>query len=110
MAQSASTRLPPQDLETEKALLGALLINQAAIYDAADVVHIDSFYAGKHRVIFDAMLSLYQKGEPIDVVTVASKLDERKQLQDVGGRAYLSEIAGSAASPGSAAHYAQVVQ
>lgn len=104
------SRVPPHDLETEKALLGALMINQAAIYDAADVVHVDSFYAGKHRSIFDAILSLYAKGEPIDIVTVASKLDERKQLQDTGGRAYLSELAGSAASPGSAAHYAQVVQ
>ena len=107
---TASTRVPPQDVETEKALLGSLLINQNAIYETADIVHMDSFYAGKHRVIFDAMLSLYGKGEPIDVVTVAAKLSERKQLQDVGGRAYLSELAGSSASPGSAAHYAQVVQ
>ena len=110
MASPAQTRIPPHDVETEKALLGSLMINQGAIYDSADVVQIDSFYAPKHRSIFDAMLSLYQKGEPIDVVTVASKLDERKQLQDIGGRAYLSELAGSAASPGSAAHYAQVVQ
>lgn len=110
MATTAGTRVPPQDIETEKALLGALLINQGAIYDSADVVRADSFYAAKHRTIFDAMLSLYQKGEPIDVVTVAAKLSERKQLQDVGGRAYLSEIAGTAASPGSASHYAHVVQ
>ncbi|MEK7098400.1 MAG: replicative DNA helicase, partial [Patescibacteria group bacterium] len=110
MVTSASSRLPPQDIETEKALLGTLMINQGAMYETADVVHMDSFYAAKHRVIFDAMLSLHAKGEPIDVVTVASKLDERKQLQDVGGRAYLSELAGTSASPGSAAHYAEVVQ
>src|SRR3989344_1710250 len=110
MATSATIRVPPQDIETERALLGALMINQNAIYEAADIVQVDSFYAGKHRTIFDAMLSLYGKGEPIDVITVASKLDERKQLQDIGGRAYLSDLAGSAASPGSANHYAQVVQ
>ena len=110
MAASAHIRIPPQDIETEKALLGALLINQNAIYEAADIVHVDSFYAGKHRTIFDAMLSLYAKGEPIDVVTAAAKLAERKQLEEIGGRAYLSELAGSAASPGSAQHYAQVVQ
>lgn len=110
MATSASARVPPQDIETEKALLGALMISPGAIYETADVVRTDSFYAAKHASIFDAMLSLYQKGEPIDVVTVAAKLSERKQLQDIGGRAYLSELAGSAASPGSAAHYAQVVQ
>ena len=72
MTSPVRDRVPPQDLETEKALLGALMINQAAIYESADIVHIDSFYAGKHRTIFDAMLSLYQKGEPIDVVTVAA--------------------------------------
>lgn len=94
----------------ERALLGALLISQSAMYEIADLVGVDSFYAGKHRTIFDAMLSLYGKGEPIDVVTVAGKLKERKQLADVGGAAYLSELAGSAASPGSARHYAQIVQ
>lgn len=103
-------RVPPNDIETEKALLGALMINANAVYDAADVVRSDSFYAGKHRTIYDAILSLYNKGEPIDVVTVASKLDERKILQDIGGRAYLAELTGSAASPGSAGHYAEVVQ
>jgi len=103
-------RVPPNDIETEKALLGALMINANAVYDAADVVRSDSFYAGKHRTIYDAIVSLYNKGEPIDVVTVASKLDERKILQDIGGRAYLAELTGSAASPGSAGHYAEVVQ
>lgn len=110
MAQTSAARVPPQDVETERALLGALMISQGAIYDVADVVHMDSFYAAKHRTIYDAMLSLYNKGEPIDVVTVAAKLGERKVLQDIGGRSYLSELAGAAASPGSAAHYAQVVQ
>src|SRR3989338_11198659 len=80
-----SSRVPPQDIDTERALLGALMINQSAIYEVADVVHVDSFYAGKHRSVYDAMLSLYQKGEPIDIVTVASKLDERKQFEEIGG-------------------------
>src|SRR3989338_7221186 len=103
-------KVPPQDIEMERALLGALLLNQNAMYEAADVVGVDSFYSGKHRTIYDAMLSLYAKGEPIDVVTVSSKLKERKQLADIGGSAYLSEIAGTAASPGSARHYAEGVQ
>ena len=109
MAQK-NPRVPPQDVETERALLGALMLNQQAMYEVADVVSVDSFYAGKHRVIFDSMLSLYSKGEPIDVVTVSAKLKERKQLQEVGGAAYLSEVVGAAASPGSARHYAESVQ
>lgn len=105
-----SPRVPPQDIEMERALLGALMLSQNAMYEVADIVSIESFYSGKHRIIFDAMLSLHTKSEPIDVVTVSGKLKERKKLADIGGNAYLSELAGSAASPGSAKHYADVVQ
>jgi len=94
----------------EKALLGALMLSQSAMYEVADIIGMDSFYAGKHRTIFDAMLSLHNKGEPIDVVTLSSKLKERKQLADIGGASYLTELTDSAASPGSARHYAQTVQ
>ncbi|OGG73548.1 replicative DNA helicase [Candidatus Kaiserbacteria bacterium RIFCSPLOWO2_01_FULL_54_20] len=107
---SSSPRVPPQDTETERALLGALMLNQSAMYEVADVVGVDSFYAGRHRTVFDVMLALHAKGEPIDVVTVSGKLKERKQLQEVGGAAYLSELVGAAASPGSARHYAELVQ
>lgn len=103
-------RVPPQDVDMERALLGALMLNQSGIYEVADVVGIDSFYAGKHRSVFDAMLSLHAKGEPVDLVTVSSKLKERKQLSDIGGASYLSELVNAAASPGSARHYAEVVQ
>jgi len=94
----------------EKALLGAIMLSGQAMYEIADIVSSDSFYAGAHRTIYDAMLSLYEKGEPVDVSTVSSKLKERKQLKDMGGAAYLAELAGSAASPGSATHYARTVQ
>ncbi|TSC85957.1 MAG: replicative DNA helicase [Parcubacteria group bacterium Gr01-1014_8] len=94
----------------EKALLGALMLSQNSIYEVADVVTIESFYAGKHREIFDAMLALHAKGEPIDLVTVSGKLKERQKLQDIGGGSYLSELVASAASPGSARHYAESVQ
>ncbi len=105
-----TVRVPPQDIEMEKALLGALLLNQNAMYEVADLIGVDSFYTGKHRTIFDAMLTLYSKSEPIDVVTVSSKLKERKLLAEIGGAGYLSELTGAAASPGSARHYAQGVQ
>ena len=86
------------------------MLNQSAMYEVADIVGVDSFYMGKHRTIFDAMLSLHAKGEPIDVVTVSGKLKERKLLEEVGGASYLSELVGAAASPGSARHYAEIVQ
>ncbi|MBI5003723.1 replicative DNA helicase [Candidatus Kaiserbacteria bacterium] len=110
MIRMANVRVPPQDIDTERALLGALMLSQSAMYEVADVVGVDSFYAGKHRTIFDAMLALHGKGEPIDVVTLSGKLKERKQLNDVGGSSYLSDLVNASASPGSARHYAQMVQ
>ncbi len=107
---ATTPRVPPQDTETERALLGALMLNQNAMYEVADVVGVDSFYMGKHRIIYDAMLALHTKGEPIDVVTVSGKLKQRKELNDIGGAAYLSELVSAAASPGSGRHYAELVQ
>jgi replicative DNA helicase len=103
-------KVPPQDIEMEKALLGALMLSPNAIYEVADLVSVDSFYGGAHRTIFDSMLGLYGKGEPIDVATLTSKLKERKVLAEVGGSEYLSELVGAAGAPGSARHYAQIVQ
>ena len=94
----------------ERALLGSLMLNQGGMYEVADLLGVDSFYSPKHRTIFDAMLTLHAKSEPIDVVTLSGKLKERKQLSDIGGAAYLNDLVGTAASPGSARHYASSVQ
>lgn len=103
-------RVPPQDIEIEKALLGAIMLNSNAMYEVSDTIGVDSFYAAKHRIIFDAMLMLHAKSEPVDVVTLSAKLKEHKQLKEIGGAAYLAELANTAASPGSARHYADSVQ
>ena len=107
---TSPTRIPPHDIDMERALLGALMVSTETMYEVADVVSVNSFYAGKHRTIYDAILSLHAKSEPIDVVTVSGKLKEKKVLQDIGGSAYLSELTGTAASPGSARHYAHTIQ
>jgi replicative DNA helicase len=86
------------------------MLSPNAIYEVADLIGIDSFYGNVHRTIYDAMLSLYEKSDPIDIATVSSKLKERKVLSEIGGPAYLSELVGAAASPGSGRHYAQIVQ
>jgi replicative DNA helicase len=67
-------------------------------------------YSGVHRTIYDAMLTLHARSEPIDVVTVSAKLKERQELKEIGGAAFLNEMVNAAASPGSARHYAQMVQ
>lgn len=106
----ADVRIPPQDIDTEKALLGALMTNPNAMYEVADIVSEDSFYAAKHAIIYGAMLSLYQRAEPIDLVTVSARLKEKKSLEKIGGNTYLSELISAMSNPGSARHYATVVQ
>ena len=72
-------RVPPQDIENEKALLGSIMLKQGALFEIEDMVRPDSFYAVKHRIICEAMLDLHRKNEPIDILSVASRLAEKKQ-------------------------------
>ncbi len=104
------SRVPPQDLDAEQALLGAIMLKQNAMYDIADMVSPDSFYAAKHGFIFEAMLDLFNKGEPIDLVTLSEKLKSKKKLDTIGGRGYLTDLANAAPAATNALHYAQIVK
>lgn len=102
-------RIPPQSIESERALLGSLLLKPDAIHDVGDTVRSDSFYAEKHRMIFESMRELSERGEPIDIVTIAERLQGKGQLERVGGRAYIAELATASPSPGNYHHYADLV-
>ena len=102
-------RIPPQSLDSERALLGALLLKPDVIHDVADTVRGDSFYAEKHRLIYEGMRELTDKGEPIDLLSLSEKLQANGHLERIGGRAYLAELANSAPAPGNYAHYAELV-
>jgi replicative DNA helicase len=105
----ASDRVPPQNLESERALLGSLLLKPDSIHDVADIIQPESFYAEKHRHIFEAMQELALRGEPIDQLTLGVRLEEKNLIERAGGRSYLSELAGSSPTPGNYAHYASLV-
>ncbi|MBU2330382.1 replicative DNA helicase, partial [Patescibacteria group bacterium] len=109
MASSSVTRIPPQSLDSERALLGALLLKPDALHDIADLVRPDSFYAEKHRLIFESMRELAERGEPIDILSLGEHLQSKGKLERTGGRAYLAELAGSAPTPGNYNHYADLV-
>jgi len=102
-------RVPPQSLESERALLGALLLKPDAIHDVSDLVRSDSFYAEKHRIIFNAMRELIDRGEPIDQVSLSARLSDQGLLERAGSRSYLAELAAAAPAPGNYAHYADLV-
>ena len=105
----AADRVPPQSLDSERALLGALLLKPDAIHDVSDLIRADSFYAEKHRIIFEAMRELAERGEPIDQLTLSERLQNQGVLERAGGRSYLAELAGSAPTPGNFSSYAELV-
>jgi replicative DNA helicase len=104
-----SLRLPPQNIESEKALLGSIMIRPGAIYEVIDMIWPRSFYTEKHRLIFEAMLELTAKNEPIDLLTLSAKLDQRGLLQSIGGGSYLTELVNFVPSAGNIRHYATLV-
>ena len=103
-------RIPPQNIEAEMALLGSIMLRPEALYDIHDMVSADSFYAGRHAIIFEVMTDLFGKHQPIDLLSVSSKLKERNQLDVIGGNSYLAELVNTVPSSSNATYYAQVVQ
>ena len=103
-------RTPPQTLESEKALLGALMIRPEGMNESSDVITPEAFYAEKHRIIYRAMVHLYSKSEPIDIESVRACLADQKQLDQIGGVPYLAELASGVPAASNARHYAQSVQ
>jgi len=101
--------MPPQNVDAEKSLLGSLLLDKDAIIKVADLVRPEDFYEDRHGVIFDAMLALYEKMRPIDVVTITDILRDRKRLDTVGGASYLATLAGALPSSANVARYAEIV-
>ena len=105
-----SLRTPPQNVDAEKALLGAIILKPEVMHDISVTVFPDSFYADKHRSIYDAILKIFSKGDPIDTVSVATKLKDDNQLDRVGGPAYITELIETVPAAGNAMYYAEQVQ
>ncbi len=102
-------RTPPQDLGAERALLGSILLRPEAMHEVSDDINAESFYAQKHRMIFGAMFDLFKKNEPIDLVSVSSRLKETKQLDSAGGMSYLASLVDTVPSSMNAKHYSEIV-
>lgn len=102
-------RIPPQDLDAEKALLGSIMVRPIGVHDIMDIIRPETFYAEKHGLIYKEMLDLINKGEPIDLVSMTTKLRERKVLDTVGGIDYLQEIVATVPASTNITHYADIV-
>src|ERR671920_331664 len=90
---ASSPNVPPQNLEAEESVLGAMLLSPGAIDAVTEILSADDFYRESHGTIFSTCRRLYQQGEPVDAITVVDALEERSELEGVGGKAKLHELA-----------------
>jgi replicative DNA helicase len=113
MAQAqTAAHIPPQNLEAEESVLGAMMVSEAAIAPVIlDIrLHNEDFYRDRHRAIFGAIKALYERSEPIDALTVTELLAQRGELENAGGKDAVSTLASTVPAPGNARHYAQIVK
>ena len=103
-------RLPPQSLEAEQSVLGAILIDRDAVIEVAEFLRPEDFYRQANGRIYAAILDLFERREPIDIVTVAEALERREDLEAIGGRAYLSSLSNETPTAVHAAQYARIVE
>jgi hypothetical protein len=112
MSPSPATRVPPQNIEAEESVLGAMLVTEPALTRVIDEVGLeaDDFYLPKHAAIFEAIRGLYADRKPVDELSVSQKLKEEGTLEDAGGKHYVSELAAKVPAAGNAKHHAEIVQ
>jgi replicative DNA helicase len=107
--KKSKLRVPPQSMDSERAILGSIMLRPGAIHEINDVITKESFYASKHGLIYQIMVDLSSKGEPIDIISVSHKLEEKGQLEQVGGSSYLSELTNSVPASTNIKYYSDVV-
>jgi replicative DNA helicase len=102
-------RVPPHNLEAEESVLGSMMLSGEAIAAVVDVVKAEDFYRSSHHRIYEAMLAIYARGEPVDAITAVEELKRRHALEEVGGPLYVYNLVESVPTPASAAYYAHIV-
>ncbi|KIY22885.1 MULTISPECIES: replicative DNA helicase [Mesobacillus] len=110
MSELFADRLPPQNIEAEQAVIGAIFLEPSALTLASEMLLPEDFYRVAHQKIFSVMLDLNDKGKAIDLVTVTENLASSKLIEDVGGVSYLSELAASVPTAANIEYYARIVE
>jgi len=107
--ENLTPNLPPHNLEAEQSVLGAMLVNPNAIAVVAETVAVEEFYRDAHRLVYGAVLTLYDRGEEVDVVTVSAQLERENTLDKAGGREFVHSLAEFVPAAANAGHYARIV-
>lgn len=110
MPNEKKLRVPPQSLDSERAVLGSIMLKPGTLIEMADLLTPESFYSDKHRKIYEAMLELSNRNEPIDLISLSHRLKEKKTLDSLGGSKYLTELTNAVPSSTNAEYYAGIVE
>lgn len=109
-ALGKSLRTPPHNIDAEKALIGAILLKPDLMHDISVTVYPESFFADKNRQIYKAILETFTKGDPIDLLSITTRLKTNNQLDRIGGASYLTELSENVPAAGNGHYYAELVQ
>ena len=109
MAKYNTLKIPPHSDEAEMALLGSIMIRPEGIHEVSDTIRPETFYAEKHALVYETMLELHAKANPIDLISVSHRLKEREQLERIGGVSYITELVNSVPTSTNIQHYADLV-
>lgn len=107
---SYKTRIPPHDLAAEQSVLGSMIIDRDAIISATEILKGEDFYRPDHKIIYDAIVELFSKGEPVDLITLKSKLDEKGITEQIGGIRYIADLAGGVPTSAHIKKYSKIVE
>src|SRR3989344_2999994 len=110
MVNNLLEKKPPQNIEAEQSLLGCLMLDKNAIVKIVDFIRPEDFYKESHKEIYQAMMDLFEKMEPIDIISLSTKLRERSQLEKIGGSAYLTSLINIVPTATHVANYAKIVR
>ncbi len=103
-------KVPPSSIDAEKSTLGSMLLDRDAIAKVVEILRVDDFYREVHGTIFTAITDLFDKGEPVDLVTVSEELREKEELEDIGGASYITSLVNSVPTAANVDHYAKIVE
>ena len=108
--ENSSKRLPPHNLDAEKAVLGAILINPISMNRVVEILETDYFYSPSNRLIYDAMLTLYNQNKPVDALSVSDYFQSKNQLDNIGGAEYLSDLMADTILSSNIEYYANIIK
>ena len=103
-------KVPPHDLEAEQAIIGSMLTDKDAVIDAIEILKEEDFYREDNRAIYSAILNLYNRAEPVDIITVKAELEKMGKFQQVGGLEYLAELPEKVPTTANANKYVKIVK